>query len=102
MLLLKKSYKFIINQIHKKYIPKQLLKYMWYPKNKHELNSAVKEYLKTGKKSKPAIGLIVPHAGYEYSGAVAGKAFSVVKNNNIKKAIVIGPSHYVYLFDALT
>jgi hypothetical protein len=75
---------------------------MWYPENKRELNFLLNQYLKTGKKSKPAIGLIVPHAGYEFSGEVAGKAFSVVKNNNIKKAVIVGPSHYVYLFEAVT
>jgi len=75
---------------------------MWYPENKRELSNQLNTFLKTGKKSKPAIGLIVPHAGYEYSGAIAGKAFSIVKKNNIKKAIIIGPSHYVHLYDALT
>ena len=75
---------------------------MWYPQNKQELNRIVSKYLKSGKKAKPAIGLIVPHAGYEYSGEIAGKAFCVVKNQNIDKAIIIGPSHYVHLFDALT
>ena len=74
---------------------------MWYPENKHELNEVLHKFLKTGKRKKQVKGIIVPHAGYEYSGAVAGIAFSVVKTP-IKKAIIIGPSHYVYLYDAMT
>ena len=46
--------------------------------------------------------LIVPHAGYEYSGGVAGKGFSLIRRGCFKKAVVVGPSHYVYLFDVLT
>ncbi len=75
---------------------------MWYPSNKHELNQQLNNFLKTGKHKRKVNGLIVPHAGYKYSGAIAGQAFSLIQNNSIKKAIIIGPSHYVYLFDALT
>jgi len=75
---------------------------MWYPTNKNELNQQVNNFLKTGKHKKNVNGLIVPHAGYEYSGAVAGQAFSLIKKDSIKKAIIIGPSHYVQLFEAVT
>jgi len=75
---------------------------MWYPQNKQELNQQINNFLKTGKHKRKVNGLIVPHASYEYSGAIAAQAFSLIKNNSIKKAIIIGPSHYVYLFDALT
>jgi AmmeMemoRadiSam system protein B len=75
---------------------------MWYPKNKHELNQEVDRFLKSGKHKKPVSGLVVPHAGYEFSGKIAGTGFSLIKKDSIKKAIVIGPSHYVHLFDAMT
>lgn len=75
---------------------------MWYPSNKHELNETVNRFLKTGKHKRKINGVIVPHAGYEYSGAVAGQAFSLIQKNSVKKAVIIGPSHYVYLFDAMT
>jgi len=75
----------------------------WYPDNKEELEGVLKKYLKSNIKiTKKINGLIVPHAGYEYSGAVAGKAFSLLKNKRTKKAVIIGPSHYVYLNDAIT
>jgi len=38
-------------------------------------------------------GLIVPHAGYAYSGGVAGKAYSAVPST-FKRVIAIGPSHF--------
>jgi AmmeMemoRadiSam system protein B len=75
---------------------------MWYPTNKHELNKQLNNFLRTGKHKKAITGLIVPHAGYEYSGKIAGQAFSLIKKDSIKKAIIIGPSHYVHLFEAIT
>ncbi len=39
--------------------------------------------------------IIVPHAGYRFSGKTASKAFSLVKPGSFKRAIIIGPSHYV-------
>ena len=43
--------------------------------------------------------LIVPHAGYCYSGAIAGHAFSYLQKskNTIKRVILLGPSHRVPL-----
>jgi len=43
--------------------------------------------------------LIVPHAGYIYSGGVAAAAYAVLKKDapSQRKIIVIGPSHRVYL-----
>jgi MEMO1 family protein len=43
--------------------------------------------------------LIAPHAGYVYSGAVAGKAFALLRGAgpDITRVVVIGPAHYVAL-----
>ena len=43
--------------------------------------------------------LIVPHAGYCYSGAIAASAFAYLKNlsNTIQSVILLGPSHQVAL-----
>lgn len=77
---------------------------MWYPENKKVLETDLKKYLKEPKNLKPKKlnGVIVPHAGYQFSGAIAGKAISLLKHKRIKKAIIIGPSHYVYFNDAIT
>lgn len=68
----------------------------WYPQSKEELNLVLDKFLA----EKPKInvkeelhGIIVPHAGYVFSGAIAGKAFSLLKGKKNKKAIVFGPSH---------
>ena len=37
--------------------------------------------------------VVVPHAGYVYSGAVAAEAFARVGTRPVSRVIVIGPSH---------
>ncbi len=64
----------------------------WYPQDKKELNELLNKLIQGT--SKRIHGLIVPHAGYEFSGKIAGKAFAMLKNNKKTKAVVIGPSHY--------
>lgn len=39
------------------------------------------------------VGLICPHAGYDYSGATAGAAYRELRNRPPEAVIVIGPSH---------
>lgn len=40
--------------------------------------------------------VIVPHAGYIYSGFTANVAYRVLKNSIPKRVIVFGPSHKIY------
>ncbi|MFH1365079.1 MAG: AmmeMemoRadiSam system protein B [archaeon] len=69
----------------------------WYPQQSKELNALLEKLLKHNPQKQEVHGIIVPHAGYPYSGATAGKAFSYLKNSNSKKAIILAPSHYVEL-----
>ena len=39
--------------------------------------------------------IIVPHAGYIYSGFSANIAYKILKNSSIKNLILIGPSHKI-------
>ena len=41
--------------------------------------------------------VIVPHAGYIYSGFTANVAHRLLANADLKRVVVIGPSHRVYL-----
>ncbi|WP_456452021.1 AmmeMemoRadiSam system protein B [Hydrogenimonas sp.] len=41
--------------------------------------------------------VIVPHAGYIYSGFTANVAHRLLGNGGVKRVVVIGPSHRVYL-----
>ena len=78
----------------------------WYPQDKKELNELVEKLLSQDFPEKnPDInginninGIIVPHAGYEYSGTIAGKIYSLVKDKKFKKAIIIAPSHYALFY----
>jgi AmmeMemoRadiSam system protein B len=44
-----------------------------------------------------ARAVIAPHAGYVYSGAVAGRAFAALGSevSHLRRAVVVGPSHFV-------
>jgi len=71
----------------------------WYPEDKKELNNLLEKFLSQngGTKIKEVHGLIIPHAGYEFSGEIAGKAYSLLKQNKNKRAIILSPSHYISL-----
>ncbi|MBN2797536.1 MAG: AmmeMemoRadiSam system protein B [Deltaproteobacteria bacterium] len=43
------------------------------------------------------LALVVPHAGYRYSGAVAGEAFRQVRGCTVRRVWVLAPAHRVRL-----
>ena len=63
----------------------------FYPASKTHLESEVKKYLTAGIKPRDVIGIISPHAGYVYSGHVAGAVFASV--DVPEKVIVLSPNH---------
>jgi len=60
---------------------------MWYPVSKEE----IKKYININSSKTDAIACICPHAGWIYSGNVAGEVYS--KLNNYDTYIIIGPNH---------
>ncbi len=71
---------------------------MFYPSDAAALEAQVKYYLdeaKTDLISPKA--MIVPHAGYIYSGQVAARAYATLLNQKqpISRVVIIGPSHRV-------
>lgn len=63
----------------------------FYPADPGTLRSGIRSYLSPRSQPVPAIGCIVPHAGYVYSGQVAGAVFSSIA---IPEAcIVLCPNH---------
>lgn len=42
------------------------------------------------------VGLIAPHAGYVYSGHVAGRAYRELRNHRYDSVVVLAPSHRDY------
>ena len=39
--------------------------------------------------------LVVPHAGYVYSGPIAASAYALLKGRPIHKVVLVGPAHFV-------
>jgi hypothetical protein len=66
----------------------------FYPGRKEELSKQVSDYLQREEQPKPAIGIMVPHAGYVYSGAIAGETFSQVQVPD--RVVLLGPNHTGY------
>jgi AmmeMemoRadiSam system protein B/AmmeMemoRadiSam system protein A len=68
----------------------------FYSDNKDILRKEVSTYLADGKvlDTYPKL-LISPHAGYVFSGSLAGKGIATI-DKKVKRVFVIGPSHYKY------
>ncbi len=68
----------------------------FYPGNPGELRAAVASYTAEDCKvsnDEDIIGIIVPHAGYVFSGKVAGRAYNELKGRKYDAIIIISPSH---------
>lgn len=63
----------------------------FYPADKFALTSQLDSFLIAKDKPKKVQGLIVPHAGYIYSGAVAGEVFTAAEIP--RQVILLGPNH---------
>jgi hypothetical protein len=63
----------------------------FYPGKASELSQVLRDFLAAGEKTRPAHMIVSPHAGYVYSGKVAGKVISSVKIP--RKVVVVGPNH---------
>ncbi len=69
----------------------------FYPADKKELKESLENFLSKAEKARSAgklIAIISPHAGYRFSGQVAAYGYKEIKGKDIKKIILIGPSHY--------
>ena len=75
---------------------------LFYPADPGDLKSAVEELLANSKiKHRPGRirALIVPHAGYVYSGPVAAKAFALLRAAHYYagRVAIIGPAHKIWI-----
>ena len=76
----------------------------FYPDDPKVLSAMIEEFLAQAKP--PAMNgeifaLILPHAGYGYSGQVAAFGYKLVEGNPYKTVIVIAPSHQ-YAFSGVS
>lgn len=71
----------------------------WYPGNPQELTQEIQRYLSRVQDT-PLGGrlkaLIVPHAGYMYSGGVAAHAYKLLLQQSFDRVIVVAPSHRAF------
>lgn len=68
----------------------------FYPAGAAALAAGVDRYLAGGRRAergdhRPSLGLVVPHAGYMYSGAVAGATYAAATVP--ARVLVLGPNH---------
>jgi AmmeMemoRadiSam system protein B len=68
----------------------------FYPARPQELSGMIDAFLQkvpAGKKVKPW-AIIVPHAGYIFSGQTAAYAYKLLEKQQYKSVIILAPSHY--------
>lgn len=75
---------------------------LFYPGDPAELAGAVRAYLDGADRPPGGLrpkALIVPHAGYVYSGPVAATAYRTLApfRDEVKRVVLMGPAHRVYL-----
>jgi len=71
---------------------------LFYPANPDELHEQINHFLATTTASEELpLALIVPHAGYIYSGPIAASAYINLRplHNKVRRVILLGPSHRV-------
>ena len=72
----------------------------FYPSHPDRLRQQVQELIERASPRchpAPPEAIIVPHAGYRYSGAVAASAYQCLQPaaHRIKRVVLLGPSHYL-------
>ncbi|MDP6977741.1 MAG: AmmeMemoRadiSam system protein B [Myxococcota bacterium] len=73
----------------------------FYPADPVSLRTSVREYLEAGHRpgGAPPKALIAPHAGYVYSGPIAGSAYAALEplRGRIERVVLLGPAHRVFV-----
>ena len=64
----------------------------FYPARPEELRRQLRSFLEPAARTRPARLLMVPHAGYVYSGAIAGEGYRLVEVPPL--VVVLAPNHY--------
>ena len=91
-----------ISPVYAQKIRKPVYDGRFYPKNKKVLFAQINEYTKLAQKTpvflpegKTLKALILPHAGYIYSGLTAAHSAFVLKGKQFDKVVIMGPDHRV-------
>lgn len=75
---------------------------LFYPKDPVELSRVIERQLAEGPASaRPGLrALIVPHAGYAYSGPIAASGFRLLRGGDFQTVVLLAPSHTALLYAA--
>ncbi len=68
----------------------------WYPSDPAQLKKELAGYLDRARPSDPEgelTGLVVPHAGYIYSGSVAAWSYKLLLKSRFDRVLILAPSH---------
>ncbi len=73
----------------------------FYPADPAKLRQMVTGFLNAAPKLPAApSAMIVPHAGYVFSGSTAARAFVGLRGTHPRRVIILGPSHHMYFAGA--
>jgi MEMO1 family protein len=69
----------------------------WYSADPAELKAEIRGYLSalTYEQQENVMAVVLPHAGYKYSGFVMASGINQLVGRSFSRVIVIGPSHHV-------
>jgi AmmeMemoRadiSam system protein B len=77
---------------------------MFYPANEQELRFTIDQSFRNTKfgpgilppalSERKIYGIVSPHAGYAYSGAVAANAYHAISTSDFDNVVMAGPNHY--------
>ena len=81
-----------------KSVRKNAVEGLFYPSNSTILAQKIGSFVSSSRKeaSEPVKLIIAPHAGYNYSGKIAGTVYAEVSSSRFDHAILLGPSHHHY------
>ena len=75
---------------------------LFYPADADELSKQVRLFLEQANTTETTIpkALIAPHAGYVYSGPIAGNAYALLKKvaQQITRVVLLAPAHRMGFF----
>jgi AmmeMemoRadiSam system protein B/AmmeMemoRadiSam system protein A len=69
----------------------------FYPADAKELAKMVDDFVARAAPpaiQAPVVALVSPHAGYQFSGGVAGYGYALLKGKQYDRVVIVAPSHY--------
>ncbi len=76
----------------------------WYPEHEEQLSREIDTLLKDVESPSvtDVMALLLPHAGYRYSGRVAAHGIKQIEGRSFSRVVVLGPSHRVAMRDTVS